>query len=251
MENEETKNENEHTYDNGFHPKEVKLKDTYVFYRHDFFFRLINRIIFWLTKFFLFFPKKLVWGYRIIGKKNIKKQKGFLLISNHTHQLDALIISTSLPWKKLYITTLQSNMGFGIISKYFRCGGAVPIPEDIKLFKKFNKETTETLNKGHNILVYPEAALMPYCDHIRSFKPGAFHFALDAKATIIPSVITYHKPKGLYKLTRRKKPCMRYNILPPYTLKDYGNRRITLETAAKELQKIMSDYFEAHSDYFK
>lgn len=251
MENKEIVNENEHTYDNGFHPKEVKLKENYKLYRHGFFFRLFNKLTIYLTKFILFFPKLLVWNYKCKGKKNLKKQKGFVLVSNHTHQLDALIILTSLPLKKIYVTTLQSNLGFGLVSKYFRIGGCVPIPEDKKLFIRFNKETVQELKNGNNILVYPEAALVPYCDHIRPFMSGAFHFTVAANSTIIPSVITYHKPRGLFKLTRRKKPCMRYNILEPYTIKDMGNKRLTLETATEEINKIMSDYFNEHSDYFK
>ncbi len=249
MENKE--NENVHTYDNGFHPKEVKLKENYKFYRHGFFFRFINRLFIMLTKFIFIFPNLFVWGYKIKGRKNLRKQKGVVLISNHTHQLDALMILTSLYYRKFYITMLQSNLGFGLVSKYFRIGGAVPIPEDTKLFKRFNKETIEHLKKGYNIIVYPEAALMPYCDHIRTFLPGAFHFAIQANATIIPSVITYHKPKGLYKLTRRKKPCIHYNVLEPYHIKDMGNKKLTLETACKELHDIMSAYFDSHSDYFK
>ncbi len=251
MENKNTTNENVHTYDNGFHPKEVKLKENYKFYRHGFFFKLLNKTAILLTQAVLMFPKLFVWGYRVKGRKNLKKQKGCVLLCNHTHQLDALIILTTLFYKRIYVTTLQSNLGFGIVSKYFRAGGAVPIPEDKNLFKRFNKETRETLNKGYNVLVYPEAALMPYCDHIRNFMPGAFHFAVMANAAIIPTVITYHKPKGLYKLTRRKKPCIHYNILKPYTIKDMGNKRLTLDTASNELNEIMSNYFKEHSDYFK
>ena len=35
-------NENTHTYDNGFHPKEVILKENYKFYRKGFFFKIAN-----------------------------------------------------------------------------------------------------------------------------------------------------------------------------------------------------------------
>ena len=35
-------NENEHTYDNGFHPKEVHLKENYKFYNQNIFFRFFQ-----------------------------------------------------------------------------------------------------------------------------------------------------------------------------------------------------------------
>lgn len=243
--------DNLHTYDNGFHPKEVKLKEDYNFYPRGIITRFFSRLVIWLFKFFMFFPKFFVWGYKLKGKKNLKKQKGFVLISNHTHPFDAFMILTTLSLKKIYVTTLQSNLGFGAVSALFRIGGAAPIPDDPKLFKRFNKETIETLNQGYNLLVYPEAALVPFCNHIREFKSGAIRFAYEANATIIPSVITYHKPRGLHKIFRRKKPCIRYNILPPYQIKDMGNKRLTIENTTKELNEIMSNYFNEHSDYFK
>lgn len=245
------KKENIHTYDNGFHPKEVKLKENYKFYPRGIIYRFISRLIILLFVFIMFIPKFLIWAYKVKGKKNLKKQKGFVLICNHTHPLDAFMILTTLKFKRIYVTTLQSNLGFPLVSKLFRIGGAVPIPNDVKLFKRFNKETVELLNKGYNLLIYPEAALVPFCDHIREFMQGAFHYAYQANKTIIPSVITYHKPRGLYKLFRRKKPCIKYNILPPYHINYLENKALTIKQTTIELNKIMSDYFNEHSDYFK
>ena len=67
---------------------------------------------------------------------------------------------------------------------------------------------------------------------------------------IIPSVITFHKPRGLYKLWRRNKPCLHYNILEPYYIEDLGNKRKTIEKAREDVNKIISDYFVKNSDYY-
>lgn len=248
--NEKPINENVHTYDNGFHPKEVKLKEDYKLYRRGIFFRIGRKLLIAFFVVVLWFAKTFVWGYKVKGKKNLKKIKGGVILCNHTHQLDAFMICTSLFFKSIYITMLESNLGFGFVSGIFRLGGAVPIPTERNLFKRFNKETPEIIKKGHFVLVYPEAALMPYCDHIRPFMSGAFHIAMNADCVIIPTVMTFHKPRGLYKLTRRKKPCMHYNILPPYYPKDMGNKRLTMDTAMNEINKIMSDYFIENSDYY-
>jgi len=253
MENKEkeTVNENVHTYDNGFHPKEVKLKDDYKLYRRGIFFRIGRKLLIGFFVLTFFFAKTLVWGYKVKGRKNLKGIKGGVILCNHTHQLDAFMICTSLFFRSIYITMLESNLGFGFVSKIFRLGGAVPIPTGRTLFKRFNKETPEMIKKGHHILVYPEAALMPYCDHIRPFMSGAFHIAMNADCVIIPTVMTFHKPRGLYRITRgKKKPCMKYNILPPYYPKDMGNKRLTMDTAMNEINQIMSDYFIKHSDFY-
>ncbi len=251
MEENNIKNENEHTYDNGLRPKEVILPDDYPLYQKGFRYKLINRLIIGLFIAILFFPKAFVWGYKVNGRKNKKHLKGAVVVCNHIHPLDAFMICTSNYSKMFYVTMLQSNLGFGFISSVFRAGGAVPIPTERKLLKRFNKETPEILKNGSPLLIYPEAALIPYCDHIRNFLPGAFHFAVMGNGKIVPTVMTFHKPKGLYKLTRRNKPCIQYNILEPYYVKDMGNKRLTIDTATAEVNRIMTDYFNEHSDYYK
>lgn len=45
MEEKQIKNENEHTYDNGFHPKQVVLNENYIFYNRRLSFRIASKII--------------------------------------------------------------------------------------------------------------------------------------------------------------------------------------------------------------
>lgn len=242
--------DSEYVYENGFKPKEVNLKDDYKLYKDSFFFWFINKITVILTKLFLIIPKHLFFGYKVIGKKNIKNIKGSIIVSNHTFPLDAFSILTTFWTKKIYTTTLESNLGFGLVSTYFRMGGGVPIPTKPNLFKKFLKDTKNALNSDKNILIFPEAMLMPYPDHIRKFKPGAFHFALDGKNIII-ILHTFHKPKGIYKLTRRKKPCIHLNILKPYKVELLDNKKETINKIQDDIFNIMSNYFNENSDYFK
>ena len=243
--------DNEYQYDNGFHPKEVVLKPNYVFYPRNIFYAILRRFTVLLSKFIFFFPKFFVWGYRLKGRKYKKYLKGSVLVCNHAFTFDAFCILTALWTKTIDVTTLQSNLGFGLASKYFRAGGVVPIPTDEALMIKFMKETKNILKTRHNVLVYPEAMLMPYCDHIRQFKQGAFYIALNGSSNkIMIAVHTFHKPKGLYKLVRRKKPCIHLNLLPPYEIKDIKNRRERLEVTQREIHQIMSDFFIKNSDYF-
>ncbi|MBQ9900586.1 MAG: 1-acyl-sn-glycerol-3-phosphate acyltransferase [Acholeplasmatales bacterium] len=246
----ETVNENEHSYDNGFHPKEVHLKPNYKLYRKSIWYKIWNKTLVYICKFLFFFPKFFVWGVRVKGKKNKKNIKSSMMVCNHAFPLDIFIILTSIPTKRVYVTTLESNMGFGIVSTFFRDGGAVPIPTDSQLLRRFNKETPEMIKKGYNVMFYPEAALIPYCDHIRPLLSGAFHYAYNSNKKIIPMVITFHKPKGLYKLFRKNKPCIHYNILEPYYMEDLGNKRLSLDKARDDIQKIISDYFIKNSDYY-
>lgn len=241
--------ENEHTYDNGFHPKEVVLKENYKFYNQNIFFRFISELTVWFTRLWILVPR--LWmGVKVYGRKNKRKEKGVILVSNHIHPLDAFFLATTFYFRKVYVTMLQSNLGFGIASRYMRIAAAVPIPTERRQLRRFNEETKIALEKGKNILFYPEAALMPYCDHIRNFLPGAFHYAVIHDRPILPCCYTFHKPKGIYKLIRRKKPTIHFHILEPYYIKYSDNRNETIQRTTDEVHKIISDFFIAHSDYY-
>lgn len=244
-------NENEHTYDNGFHPKEVKLKENYKFYNNNPFFVIASHIALLFTKFYIFFYKHFVLGYKIVGKKNWKAhKKGNFIICNHIHNLDCFMITTALYPHKVHTTVLQSNLGFPVFSRYIRIAGAVPIPEDRRLLRVFKEETCKAIAKGKNIIFFAEASLVPYCDHIRNFMPGAFHFAVDSNSPILPMVYTFHKPKGIRSLWR-KKPFMHLNILPLYEITNLENKKETINKAMSDVHKIINDYFVEHSDYYK
>ncbi len=242
--------EDEFVYDNGFHPHEVVLKDNYKFYHTSWAFTIVKFTVITLTRIFLFFPKIFVWNFKIKGKKNKRHAKNVVYIGNHVHQLDSLLYPTSIYKPNLFITTLQSNLGFPIISQYFRLGGCAPIPTETSQLIRFSKATNEILKNGKALFIYPEASLHPYLDHVRPFRSGAFNFALKANSTIIPTVMTFHKAKGFYKLTRGDKPCMRYNILPPYHIEKQANRRLTVLKMENDLYNIMNDFFIKNSDYY-
>lgn len=243
--------ENLHTYDNGFHPKEYKIKDDYIFYPKKWYNHFSRFLVLLITSIAIFIPKLFFWGFKVKNKKIYNRNKsGNIFICNHAFFMDAWLIGTAVMPKTIYITSLQSNMGFGLFSKYIRAGGAVPIPENLKLMKNFLRESREVIEKGRNILIYPEAALVPFCDHIRNFMPGAFNIAYSTKAKIIPMCLTFHKPRGLMKLYR-KKPCIHLNFLEPYEIKEQESKADTIAVASAEVNKIISDYFIENSDYFK
>lgn len=242
-------NENKHTYDNGFHPKEVVLDKNYKFYNRSFIFRLGSKLILYLTRVWIIFPK-IFMGVKIRGRKNLKKVKGALVVSNHIHPLDAFFLASSFYFRKIYVTMLQSNLGFGVVSKYMRIAAAVPIPTEMHMMRKFNRETKEVLDKGDLILFYPEAALVPYCDHIRNFLPGAFHYAVVNDKPIVPCCFTFHKPKGILKIFRRNKPTLKANVLDPYFIKQEGSKAEIIQKTTADVNKIISDFFIANSDFY-
>ena len=228
------------TYNNGFIPKKVVLKDNYNFYPSSKLFKFCNFIVVFITKILIIIPKLLI-GYKVIGKKKIKNVNNAIIISNHAHVLDAFLIGTTLFPKRIYCTMLQSNLGFSFISKYLRICGAVPIPTNLNHKKKFVTDTITTL-KNSSILFFPERGLIPFNNEIKEFDTGAFNIAYKTNSLIVPIMLTFHKPNGIYKLFRRK-PLVHLNILKPYKVVDKV-------LAKNELYEIMTSYFLENSDFF-
>lgn len=243
--------ENEHQY-HTVDAKPVVLKDNYnFFYRSKFKYFGSRFLVIFLG--ILIFPWIIIFnGFRIKGKKNYRKIKkhGCIFISNHVNPGDAFFIGWTLMFKRVYFTSLQSNLGlpFGF-GRFLRRMGAVPIPEKKNQLPRFRKQLLEDLERGRKVTVYPEAALIPYCDHIRPFKKGAFRLALVENTPILPIVFTYRKPKGLYRIWRRK-PCLTINFLEPYYPTTEGSHAERIEKAMNETHDIMEKFFNENTTYF-
>ena len=241
--------ENTHQYTT-IKAKPVVLEDDYPFFKQSLFRRIIMVIVVWISAFFTTIYKYVWLGFRVDGKKNLKKVKGgSILVANHILPMDAFIIPTTLLPKTTYVLSLQSNFGLPIFGKYIRLVGAVPIPEKKTQLKRFIEELTYTVNHGKNVLIYPEAALIPFCDHIRNFKKGAFRFAIISGRPIVPLVWTFHKPKSPLKKLFRKKPCLHLHILEPYYPTTEETTFQTIEKAMNEVHSIMNDYFNENSEF--
>lgn len=234
----------EHTYQT-VKAKEVVLPDNYNFFYKSKFKRFFSKISVYFSCLWMIFPK-IHYGYRVKGRKNLKKGGG-ILIANHIHPLDAFFSTTTLFRKRVWVTSLQSNLGlpFGW-GRYIRITAMVPIPDKITQLKSFRDELVSSLEKGDYVTIYPEAVLKPFCDHIREFKKGAFTFAMLSDKPITPIVYTFRPRKGIRKLFG-KKPLITLNILPPYSVEKKSSKNETLQTAMQEIHKIMSDFFNENT----
>lgn len=234
-----------------FEPKKVVLKDNYKFYNKNIFFRINSVITIYLISVLFFFYRTVFMGQKTKNKRKYKKYiKGNVIVANHTMQFDGFYhVILNLP-QKVYITMLQSNLGFGVASRILRNAGAVPIPEKLAQMKTFLKSTASVLDEGKTVLLFPEANINLYCDHIRSFDEGAVKIAYYAHKQLCPMITVWRKAKGWYKLIGRKW-CPTICYLEPYTIKEQGSKKETTSFANRELQQIITDYFNSNSENAK
>ncbi len=176
------------------------------------------------------------YGLKIVGKKTLKdlrKQKTpFVIVANHCLVLDSdFAVVTTFP-RTTYVPTVEPTMKIPFVRHILRAGNIVPIPFNLKGLVKFKKDCNEMLQNGKSVLFFPEGALWPWYGKLRNFKPGAFRFAVDGNAPVLPYCIYFRKRTGLWKLLGRK-PLATMEILPPI----YHNKDLPKKDAIYDLME--------------
>lgn len=173
-------------------------------------------------------------GLKVEGKKilkNLRKKKNaFVTIANHCLILDSTIsIITTFP-QVTYMPTVEPTMKIPFVRHILRGGNVMPIPMNTKGLVKFKNDCNEILQNGKCLHFFPEGALWPYYGKLREFKTGAFRFAVEANAPILPYCFYFRERKGLWKILR-KKPPVTLKILEPI----YPNTALAKKAAIKDL----------------
>lgn len=167
----------------------------------------------------VFFLNPIKYGLRIVGKKNIKKNRkllknGAITISNHVYRWDFLGILQAVKYRKLYFPAWKENLS-GKDRNLIRFAGGIPVPETFSAMGKFNESFDELYQKKKWLHIFPEASRWDYYQPIRPFKKGAFTFAQKYNRSVIPMVYTYRKPNKIESFFTGGKPCFTLNVGEP------------------------------------
>ena len=195
----------------------------------------------------LLYPFNTLWyGLKIRGRKNLKslKGKGFVSVSNHVHPMDCTFVNLAMFPKRLYYMTLASNFKIPVIRWIIRILGALPLTDKISSRKELMSAMEEALEYGSAVHIYPEGILRPYYPFLRKCKSGAFHLAYTSGKPLVPMVMTYRKPRGIYRLKR--KPCISLTVLEPIypdkTAPKSDEVSRLQELCEKRIQDFMNSY---------
>ncbi|MDD3428779.1 MAG: lysophospholipid acyltransferase family protein [Oscillospiraceae bacterium] len=138
----------------------------------------------------------LVWhiGFRIkvIGKENLIKDRGFVMVCNHISAIDPVFLVISRLWgKKLLIMAKQEVFEVNpVFSWMFRHVGVFPVARGKGDAEPLNRaiETIQTENRG--LLIFPEGTRSKD-GNLQRLKSGAFVVAQQANVDIQPCRIIY------------------------------------------------------------
>lgn len=184
---------------------------------------------------------RLVFGFRIQGKENIRKvrKSGAVTICNHVHPMDCTFLFSAFWQKRMYYLTLSSNFQIPLVRHLIRIFGAIPISDTISAKQEMWQAMNSALQKGRFVQIYPEGILRPYYAALRPFQNGAFHLAYNNNKPILPALITFRKPKGIYRFIKRK-PCIQLTVLDPI----YPNTKAPKTEEIRRLKELCKQYMQ-------
>ncbi len=160
----------------------------------------------------------------IIGKRYIPESGRIILAGNHTNYLDCILVGCAT--KRCVHFLAKDELMKGPLKFIFKGMGIIPVNRRTK-DKAALESAIATLNDEKLIGIFPEGTINRTDDIIMPFKFGAVKMSRDAKADIVPFVIT-----GKYKAFERNVKIRFFEPLKPDA---------DLEEANERLMKIVSD----------
>jgi len=187
------------------------------------------------------FVSRLLWGARIEGVEHLPRTGPFILVANHTSNLDPLMMGWASgnqigrvvhfmakiemrSWPFLGWLATQSGVFFVRRGERDRAAQAFAL---------------QALANGRPIAVFPEGT-RSRTGHLREGKPGAALLAMRSGAPLVPAGISGTQrifPKGAW-FPRASK--VRIRIGEPFTLPHQPTGRLDREALAAGTERIMS-----------
>ncbi len=158
------------------------------------------------------------WAFdlRVKGKKHLRQlgKKGAVVVTNHVHLLDALMIRQISHTRRMYYLAAAYNNKKGLGGLTLKVAGVLPIGNSLKLARQLDTTVTYLLKHRRLLTVYAEESMWSGYEKIRPLKKGAFYYAVKNDSPVVPTVILFRPVKWWDKLLGRRVK-VTLQILPP------------------------------------
>ena len=154
-------------------------------------------MFFWICFVLAFLPLVLIFPVKLIGRKNLKKQKGAVLAINHYSNLDAVLLDIKLK-RKIYFLAKSELFEKKSSAFFLKKFGAIKINRG-QADPTAIKESLRVLKKGKILGIFPEGTRNKTdSDSLQEVHNGAVIIAARAGVPIIPAII-YRRPRAFKK----------------------------------------------------
>jgi 1-acyl-sn-glycerol-3-phosphate acyltransferase len=173
------------------------------------------------------------WRYKVRGRENVKRNKTYVVVSNHQSQLDILVAFTCFfhfKWvSKIEVFSLPL-IGWNMrLNKYIKLKRG-----DKKSIAEMMQDAEKTLKQGNSVFIFPEVTRSE-TGVLRPFKPGAFILAKKLKLPVLPIAINGS-----------------IHALPKYSINYQGVHHITMDILEPvEYEEFKDMEIEEFSEYIR
>lgn len=126
-------------------------------------------------------------GIIVHVKKEEKVPKGpFVICPNHTSYLDILTMFTVFKQYFLFMGKVEI-MTWPLFNVFFSKGMNISVDRASRLGShEAYERAKEEIDKGHNVVIFPEGTIPHEAPKMKPFKNGAFKLAMDKNVPIVP-----------------------------------------------------------------
>ncbi len=129
------------------------------------------------------------------GKKNLPKDPGFSIYSNHTSMMDIPLLMQALYEYPVAFLAKKVVVKLPLIGKWTPALGCVSIDRtDARKGAEAIIQTIRNIKTGNTMVVFPEGTRTKVTGRLLPFKDGSFKVALKSKRPLVP--VTIVKPKN-------------------------------------------------------
>lgn len=138
---------------------------------------------------------KVVYGCRVVGRKNLKalRGQGAICVTNHVSYLDTLFARAAIGQFRGFYTMAPYNNKTGLGGWFIRHGGMWPFSSNLGAMKNLMQEMGARLKEGKIVHFYAEQAMWVNYQKPRPMKDGAFYYANKFGVPVLPVFFTFRK----------------------------------------------------------
>ena len=176
--------------------------------------------LFWLFIIICFVPFHIIAPHRVIGKRNIKGKKNYIIASNHRSNFDAIILDYTFGKRVRYLA--KTELFKTKFSSFFMRNifGCIEIDRDKGISPSKYREIDKILTSKQTLGIFPQGTR----NENISVKGGVCYFAIKYKKPIVPCYIV------------NKQRFMKKNLVllgVPFELDEFYDKKLDKEMIEK------------------
>lgn len=189
---------------------------------------------------------KLVYRVKIVGKKNIPKKGGAIIVANHKHDFDPALIMSGAPKRRMHFIAKHECIEWKS-GRLIGSMGVIFVDRQAEDKSDMKAKVMDFLKKDRIVALFPEGTRNKTGELLMPFHFGAFSFAQKAKVPIIPAAIVgqYHPFKKGLKIIFSKPVYVSEGDLTADKDKVYETiHKILVENGEEEHRKVYYEHYQ-------